>query len=109
MGYGTQFGDMASAVNPIGDLYKTQLHQMAAYLRVPAAMLEKPPTGDLWIGQTDEGELGFCYADVDRLLVLLVDRRWRRAELIAGRLRRRSSSTAWPTWSAATTTSAACR
>ena len=46
----------------------------------------KTPTGDLWIGQTDEGELGFTYAEVDRLLVLLVDRRWRRAELFAGRL-----------------------
>ena len=82
LGYGTQFGDMASAVNPVGDLYKTQLHQLAAFLGVPAAILRKPPTGDLWIGQTDEGELGFTYAEVDRLLVLMVDRRWRRAELI---------------------------
>jgi NAD+ synthase len=82
LGYGTQFGDMASAVNPVGDLYKTQLYQMAAYLGVPASVMEKPPTGDLWIGQTDEGELGFRYADVDQLLVLMVDRRWRRAELI---------------------------
>jgi NAD+ synthase len=82
LGYGTQFGDMASAVNPVGDLYKTQLYQMAAYLGVPSRVLEKPPTGDLWIGQTDEGELGFRYADVDRLLFLMVDRRWRRAELI---------------------------
>jgi NAD+ synthase len=82
LGYGTQFGDMSSAVNPVGDLYKTQLHQLAAFLRVPEAILQKPPTGDLWIGQTDEGELGFTYAEVDRLLVLMVDRRWRRAELI---------------------------
>jgi NAD+ synthase len=82
LGYGTQFGDMASAVNPVGDLYKTQLHQLAAWLGVPQPILEKAPTGDLWIGQTDEGELGFGYAEVDRLLVLLVDRRWRRAELI---------------------------
>ncbi len=82
LGYGTQFGDMASAVNPIGDLYKTQLHQLATYLNVPAAILSKAPTGDLWIGQTDEGELGFSYAEVDRVMVLLVDRRWRRAELL---------------------------
>jgi NAD+ synthase len=82
LGYGTQFGDMASAVNPVGDLYKTQLYQMAAHLGVPSRVLEKPPTGDLWIGQTDEGELGFRYVDVDRLLLLMVDRRWRRAELI---------------------------
>jgi len=82
LGYGTQFGDMASAVNPIGDLYKTQLYQLAAHLGVPATILQKAPTGDLWVGQTDEGELGFTYAEVDRLLVLLVDRRWRRSELI---------------------------
>jgi NAD+ synthase len=82
LGYGTQFGDMASAVNPVGDLYKTQLHQLAAFLGVHEAILQKPPTGDLWIGQTDEGELGFTYAEVDRLLALMVDRRWRRAELI---------------------------
>jgi NAD+ synthase len=82
LGYGTQFGDLASAVNPIGDLYKTQLYQLAAYLGVHEQILHKAPTGDLWVGQTDEGELGFSYADVDRLLVLMVDRRWRRAELV---------------------------
>ncbi len=84
LGYGTQFGDMASAINPVGDLYKTQLYQLAAHLGVPAPILAKPPTGDLWVGQTDEGELGFSYAEVDRLLVLLVDRRWRRGELLQG-------------------------
>jgi NAD+ synthase len=82
LGYGTQFGDMASAVNPVGDLYKTQLCQLAAYLGVPPEICQKTPSGDLWVGQTDEGELGFTYAAVDRLLVLLVDRRWRREELI---------------------------
>jgi len=82
LGYGTQFGDMASAVNPIGDLYKTQLYELAAYLGVPEQIRSKEPTGDLWVGQTDAGELGFSYAEVDRLLVLLVDRRWRRAELL---------------------------
>ncbi len=83
LGYGTQYGDLASAINPIGDLYKTQLIQLAAWLDVPKAILAKPPTGDLWAGQTDESELGFTYADVDRLLVLMVDRRWRRQELVA--------------------------
>ena len=82
LGYGTQFGDMASAINPIGDLYKTQLYPLAAHLGLSNDILTKTPTGDLWIGQTDEGELGFTYAEVDRLMVLLVDRRWRRAELI---------------------------
>ncbi|MGD0383162.1 MAG: NAD+ synthase, partial [Thermoguttaceae bacterium] len=82
LGYGTQFGDMASAINPVGDLYKTQLYQLAAYLGVPEPILHKEPTGDLWVGQTDEGELGFSYAEVDRLLVLLVDRRLHKEELI---------------------------
>lgn len=83
LGYGTQYGDMASAVNPVGDLYKTQLFRLAAWLGVPDEILKKPPTGDLWSGQTDEGELGFSYAEVDRLLVLMVDCRWRRSELVA--------------------------
>ena len=83
LGYGTQFGDMASAVNPIGDLYKTQLYPLAKHLGVPASILAKAPTGDLWIGQTDEGELGFTYAEVDRLLYLMVDKRWATDELLA--------------------------
>jgi NAD+ synthase len=83
LGYGTQFGDMASAINPIGDLYKTQLYPLGEYLGVPESILKKPPTGDLWIGQTDEGELGFSYAAADRLLYLLVDRRWQARELVA--------------------------
>jgi NAD+ synthase len=82
LGYGTQFGDLASAINPIGDLYKTQLRQLAAHLGVPQQILDKPPSGDLWVGQTDEGELGFTYAQVDRLLILLVDRRWQPTQLI---------------------------
>jgi NAD+ synthase len=82
LGYGTQFGDMASAINPIGDLYKTQLRQLAEHLSVPADVLAKSPSGDLWVGQTDEAELGFSYADVDRLLVLMVDQRWQPAALV---------------------------
>ena len=82
LGYGTQFGDMASAINPVGDLYKTQLFQLAEHLGVPEQILRKTPTGDLWVGQTDEDELGFRYAAVDRLLVLMVDERWRRSELL---------------------------
>lgn len=82
LGYGTQFGDMASAINPIGDLYKTQLYPLGRHLGVPDAILQKQPTGDLWVGQTDEGELGFTYAQADAMLYLLVDRRWSKAELI---------------------------
>jgi NAD+ synthase len=83
LGYGTQFGDMASALNPIGDLYKAQVRQLARHLGVPAAIIEKSPTADLWVGQTDEGELGFTYELVDRLLYSLVDVRHRRDEAIA--------------------------
>ena len=82
LGYGTLFGDMASAINPVGDLYKTQLRQLAAHLGVPREILAKEPTGDLWVGQTDEAELGFAYEEVDHLLFRLVDQRWRTVELI---------------------------
>jgi NAD+ synthase len=75
LGYTTLFGDSASALNPIGDLYKTQVRQLARHMGVPESILAKPPSADLWPGQTDEGELGFTYADVDRLLYLLVDER----------------------------------
>jgi NAD+ synthase len=73
LGYTTLFGDSACALNPIGDLYKTQVRQLARAIGVPEVILAKPPSADLWPGQTDEGELGFTYARVDRLLVLLVD------------------------------------
>ncbi len=82
LGYGTQFGDMASAVNPIGDLYKTQVRRLAAHVGVPARIIEKTPTADLWEGQSDEGELGFSYFEADQLLYLLVDARMTRAEVL---------------------------
>lgn len=75
LGYTTQFGDAACAINPLGDLYKTQLRQLAGAMGVPQVILDKAPSADLWVGQTDEGELGFTYEQVDRLLYLLVDRR----------------------------------
>lgn len=73
LGYTTLFGDSACALNPIGDLYKTQVRQLARAMGVPKVILAKPPSADLWPGQTDEGELGFTYARVDQLLMLLVD------------------------------------
>ncbi len=82
LGYGTLFGDMASAVNPLGDLYKTQVRQLAAHLGVPRPIIDKPPSADLWAGQTDEGEMGLTYAEVDRLLMMLVDERYTPAEAI---------------------------
>jgi len=83
LGYGTLFGDMASALNPIGDLYKTQLYAVARHLDLPQSVLSKPPSADLWAGQTDEDELGMRYAVVDQVLHLLVDERRSRAEVIA--------------------------
>lgn len=75
LGYTTLYGDSACALNPLGDLYKTQIRQLARALGVPQVILAKPPSADLWVGQTDEGELGLTYEQVDRLLMLLVDGR----------------------------------
>lgn len=76
LGYGTLFGDMAGAIQPIGDLYKTQLRTVARQLGVPEEIVAKPPSADLWPGQTDEEELGRTYDALDRALFALVDRRW---------------------------------
>ncbi len=82
LGYGTIFGDLASAVNPIGDLYKTQVRQLAQDMGVPQPILDKAPSADLVPGQTDEDDFGFTYANVDQLLFLLVDKRYSRAEVV---------------------------
>jgi NAD+ synthase len=82
LGYSTLYGDSASAINPIGDLYKTQLRQLSRALNIPEPIIGKPPSADLWAGQTDETELGFTYEDVDRLLYLLVDQRYMPQEAI---------------------------
>ena len=76
LGYGTLHGDMAAGLAPIGDLYKTQLRAVARELGVPEEVIAKPPSADLWPGQTDEGELGRPYDLLDRALFALVDRRW---------------------------------
>jgi NAD+ synthase len=83
LGYGTLFGDMASALNPIGDLYKTQVFALARSLDLPQSVLTKPPSADLWAGQSDEEELGIRYAVVDHILHLLVDQRRSKSEVIA--------------------------
>jgi NAD+ synthase len=82
LGYGTLYGDMASAINPLGDLYKTQVWQLAEELGVPRKIIEKKPTADLWVGQTDEDELGISYKEVDKLLYFMVDERKTDEELI---------------------------
>ncbi|MCR4433765.1 MAG: NAD+ synthase [Caldiserica bacterium] len=75
LGYSTWYGDMACSLMPIGDLYKTQIWQMAKDLGLPPQIVKKVPTADLWPGQTDEGELGFQYLLADQILYLLVDER----------------------------------
>ena len=84
LGYGTLFGDLASAVNPIGDLYKTQVRVLARHLGVPDAILAKPPSADLWPDQNDEADLGFSYDAVDRVLALLIDARVSPETAVAG-------------------------
>lgn len=81
LGYTTLWGDMACALNPIGDLYKTQVRQLSRALGVPEQIIAKPPSADLWRGQTDEAEMGLTYEEVDRLLFWMVDRRVPRARL----------------------------
>ncbi len=83
LGYSTLFGDSAHALNPLGDLYKTQVRQLARALGVPAPILDKAPSADLWPGQTDEAEMGLTYARADQLLYLLVDQRYKPEECVA--------------------------
>ncbi|MCX6559525.1 MAG: NAD+ synthase [Candidatus Aminicenantes bacterium] len=83
IGYGTIHGDMACAINPMGDLYKTQVRQLAAHLEIPEQIQAKKPTAGLWAGQTDEDELGLTYAEIDEILFKLVDERERREDLLA--------------------------
>lgn len=82
VGYGTQHGDLACAINPLGDLYKSQIWQLADTLGIPKQIIEKAPTADLWEGQTDEGEMGVSYAKLDALLFEMVDERHSNEELI---------------------------
>ena len=73
LGYTTWYGDAACSLNPIGDLYKTEVRVLARQLGIPDAIITKPPTADLWAGQTDEGEIGVTYEMIDRLLKRIVD------------------------------------
>jgi len=83
LGYTTIFGDNASAINPLGDLYKTQVWQLSKYVGVSQSIIDKQPSADLWPGQTDEAELGLTYREVDELLYYMVDERSRDEELVA--------------------------
>jgi NAD+ synthase len=83
IGYTTLFGDSACAFNPIGDLYKSQVRQVAAAVGVPEEIIRKAPSADLWPGQTDEAEAGFNYPELDRLLFWMIDKRRSDEELLA--------------------------
>ncbi len=82
LGYGTIYGDMASAINPLGGLYKTEVIQLAKFLKVPSSIINKMPSAGLWRGQTDEGELGFKYSDVDIFLYYFRDKKYTINQLI---------------------------
>ncbi|MBK8134835.1 MAG: NAD+ synthase [Chloroflexi bacterium] len=83
LGYSTIYGDSGVALHPIADLYKHQVRQMARSMGLPQPIIDKAPSADLWEGQTDEGELGFTYDDVDQVLYLLVDERYTVDQVIA--------------------------
>ncbi len=82
VGYSTQFGDAAAAFLPIGDLYKTQVFELARHLGIPEEIVAKKPSADLWPGQTDEGEIGIPYKDLDIILHLMIDRRWDEGDIV---------------------------
>ena len=82
LGYGTLYGDSASSVNPIGELYKFQVYELARYFDIPISIIDKKPTADLWENQTDEDELGFSYQDIDKLLYSILDERQDRKSIL---------------------------
>ncbi len=83
LGYATKYGDSGVDIEPLGDLYKTKVFELARYLGVPERIIEKPPSARLWIGQTDEGELGMRYQEIDRIVRMLVDERLSAEEVVA--------------------------
>jgi NAD+ synthase len=83
LGYSTVFGDNASSLNPLGDLYKCQVRQLSRHLGLSVDIIDKAPSADLWPGQTDEGELGLSYQTADEVLYLLYDMGLRPEEVTA--------------------------
>lgn len=83
LGYGTLYGDLASALNPIGDLYKSEIYELAEYLNITKSIIHKAPSADLWDGQSDEADLGYTYAQLDEALAFYVEERLSRDEVVA--------------------------
>jgi len=82
LGYGTWYGDLASAINPIGDIYKSEIFEFAKYLNINKEIIEKPPSADLWEGQSDEEELGYTYKEIDEVFYQLIEKRLAPKEVI---------------------------
>jgi len=82
LGYFTLFGDSASAINPIGYLYKTDVFEISKYLGIPESLITKAPSADLFEGQTDESEIGFAYADMDPVIYALTDQKMTPDEVV---------------------------
>jgi len=82
LGYGTLYGDLSSAINPIGDLYKSEAYELASFLGVTNSIIDKPPSADLWDGQSDEDDLGYTYNEIDKVLKLYVEDRISKKDIL---------------------------